>query len=288
MKSTLENAYQILTREQNDRIGYGGSVQSGSVTLPLRGVATIVGDLHGDVTSLHAIIESSDFMAEASEKKDRLLIFLGDYGDRGIYGPELYYYVLTLKSKLPDQVILMRGNHEGPDDLPCYPYDLELQFEDRFGREGLALHQRLRELMQKMYHLVILENAYLLTHGGVPIGGPSLGDLHSARDDHPGRDTLAQLLWNDPREGLKGHLPSPRGCGYLFGADVTERMLHTTGANVLIRGHEPCDGVKPFHNGLGLTVFSCKGIYRNSKAAFLEIDSKMAKADELGSKAKFF
>jgi len=288
MKRTLEHALWILGEEQSAGVGYGGSVQGGSVTLPLRGTTTVVGDLHGDIVSLHTIIELSHFISDAVKDRHRLLIFLGDYGDRGQYGPEVYYYVLTLKTRLPDQVILMRGNHEGPNDLPCFPYDLELQFHERFGREGAALHEELRKLMQRMYHIVLFEKAYLLAHGGAPIGGPTLEDLRSARDDHPGRDTLAQLLWNDPREGLRGHLPSPRGCGYLFGADVTEGILRTVGANALIRGHEPCEGVRPFHNGLGITVFSCKEIYHNSEAAFLEIGPEPVKASELVSKAIFF
>ena len=83
---------------------------------------------------------------------------------------------------------------------------------------------------------------------------------------------LWNFLWNDPGEDLEGSVQSTRGYGKIFGEDVTTNFLNLVGAKVLIRGHEPCDGVKVSHSGKILTIFSSKGQYNNSKAGVVPID----------------
>ena len=50
------------------------------------------------------------------------LLFLGDYVDRGPYGPEVILYLLTLKVRYPDKVVLMRGNHESREMTSAFNF----------------------------------------------------------------------------------------------------------------------------------------------------------------------
>ena len=68
--------------------------------------AIIVGDTHGDFKSTKKIFD------EYFNPEKDLLIFLGDYVDRGAYQIENILYLFLKKIQFPKNVILLRGNHE--------------------------------------------------------------------------------------------------------------------------------------------------------------------------------
>ena len=137
----VEKAIGLL-RGENGRIG-NLTISERLVKLEPLGEAVVVGDLHGDLESLINILKSSDFMQKMARSKDATLIFLGDYGDRGAHSAEVYYTVLKLKLAFPEQIILLRGNHEGPEDLMASPHDLPMQFQPRFEKSGGPRMQKL-------------------------------------------------------------------------------------------------------------------------------------------------
>ncbi|MGQ9565464.1 MAG: metallophosphoesterase family protein [Candidatus Bathyarchaeales archaeon] len=255
------------------------------VTLMPQGEIIIIGDIHGDLESLVYILKDSSFLQNIQSHKDITLIFLGDYGDRGFYSAEVYHIVLTLKQSFPENVILMRGNHEGPEDLLASPHDLPFQFQQRFGQNGESAYNCIRLLFNQLYNAVLVKNRYLLIHGGVPTTAGSLDDLAYAHEKHPKETFLEEILWNDPEEGIAGICASPRGAGKLFGNDITARFLEMFQVDMLIRGHEPSmEGFKLNHSGRVLTLFSRKGApYFNEQAAYLKIDlaKEVKSADDL-------
>lgn len=66
-----------------------------------------VGDIHGMYDKLIALIEQVQF----SPVED-LLIFLGDYIDRGPQSLECLDYVMNLQQQYPERVVCLKGNHE--------------------------------------------------------------------------------------------------------------------------------------------------------------------------------
>ncbi len=262
----VEEASALLRAESGFR------VSGGLVTLPPKGKVTVVGDLHGDLLSLRRILEICGFLDVGME--DSYLIFLGDYGDRGFYSPEVYSVILELKIMFPDRIILLRGNHEGPDDLLAYPHDLPWHLRRKFGGDSEMIYEGLRGLFRSMYLAVLVEGRFVMLHGGVPSMAGSIEDLMYADEKHPAESHLEEILWSDPVEDLMGTYPSPRGAGKLFGEDVTCRFLRLLDVDLLIRGHEPADsGFKMNHDGRVVTLFSRRGApYHNRFGAFLQTD----------------
>jgi len=277
----VKNVIEILRREETQR------KKEGVVRLPTRGKLVVVGDLHSSLDSLQFILRDSHFLEEV--KQGKMLLCLGDYGDRGEQAAEVYHVLLSLKKNFPTQVILLRGNHEFLQ-IPVWPHDLPFQLREKYGELGVKVYHTLRILFENLPHAAILERKYLFLHGGLPVNLTSIKDLAYAHRTYPQTTFLEEILWNDPQE-IKGSFVSPRGVGRIFGVDVTKRALELLKVKTLIRTHEPCDGVAVNHEGMVLTLFSRKGApYLNEQAAYLEIDLKerVKSAYELAKQARKF
>ena len=268
----VEDASRLICRE-NGRTGNFNVLGRLAVFDP-QGEALVIGDMHGDLESLVDILKASDFLSKMTQKRDAVAIFLGDYGDRGEHSAEVYYTVLKLKLLFPEQVVLMRGNHEGPEDLTADPHDLPSQFQMRFGEKWTNAYSRVRELFACLYNAVLVKERFLMIHGGLPLEARTLEDLAFAHLTHPKQRILEDMLWSDPNEMTRETSPSPRGAGKLFGKKTTDEVLDRFGVGILIRGHEPCeDGFKIDHDGKILTLFSRRGPpYFNTHGAYLLVD----------------
>jgi diadenosine tetraphosphatase ApaH/serine/threonine PP2A family protein phosphatase len=244
------------------------------IRMPPSGEATVIGDVHGDLDSLRHILTEAKFMEKASKGKRTYLIFLGDYGDRGPQSPGVFHVVLSLKTMFPERVVLLQGNHEGPEDLLAHPHDLPYHLQSVFGADWHDVYGELGRLFRRFYTAVLVERRCVMLHGGVPSGARNLDDVALAYEKHPAESHLEEILWSDPADGVKGVLPSPRGAGKIFGEGVTEAFLKILGVPFLIRGHEPAmEGYKINHGGKVLTLFSRKGSpYSNRHGAYLSVD----------------
>ncbi|MEM2122039.1 MAG: metallophosphoesterase family protein [Candidatus Bathyarchaeia archaeon] len=272
-EATHEEYTELISRVRRvlkaEKMGLSNSyrVIGGLAVLPPKGKALVIGDIHGDLESLRIILgDYSD---------GERLIFLGDYGDRGEYSPEVWYTVLRLKLVNPDLVLLLRGNHEGPPDLTPFPHDLPLYFRNRLGSDkGSQLYEMVKGLFPLLCHAVLVEDKYLMVHGGLPSRAHALEEIAEADALHPSAPHLEEILWSDPRDHISGTAPSPRGAGKLFGEDVTTRILGIVKAKTVIRGHEPCPlGFETLHHGKIFTVFSRMGPpYYNEEAAYLPLN----------------
>ncbi|MEA1956932.1 MAG: metallophosphoesterase family protein [Euryarchaeota archaeon] len=264
----IEEAKGVLEAEVESR------AQSGLIRISPRAVknVVVVGDLHGDMESfVHILKDIEDLNADR-------IVFLGDYGDRGSESVEVYYLLLKLKvsegkgKEKEKKIIMLRGNHEGPPDMPVMPHDLPFLFTKKYGMRGKEVYEKLKELWEYLPYCVLVEGRYLMLHGGLPVNVASIEDIAFAHDSHPASSNFEEILWNDPVEG-KGDFYSMRGAGRMFGEDVTERGLRVVGVKTLIRSHEPCEGVEVKQGGKVLTLFSRKGApYFNTQAAYLVLD----------------
>jgi diadenosine tetraphosphatase ApaH/serine/threonine PP2A family protein phosphatase len=147
------------------------------------------------------------------------------------------------------------------------------------------VYSSIRKLFNQLYNAVLVENRFILIHGGFPTHARSIDDLAHANETYPKEAFLEEMLWNDPEENIIGAIASPRGAGKLFGDNITTTFLKMLKVNVLIRGHEPCrEGFKLNHDCRILTLFSRKGVpYFNEHGAYLRLNLslKPKNAEEL-------
>lgn len=238
----------------------------------------IVGDLHGDLESLKYILRQDN---------NSQFIFLGDYGDRGNKSIEVIYTVLKLKKLYPEKFILLRGNHEFPPNMSVSPFDMPKFLKEKYGTNWNEGYKILLEFYDSLYHSLIVKGKYVMLHGGVPSEIDSINDLALAREKHPEKQYLEDIIWSDPRD-IEGTKTSMRGAGKIFGKDVTKDFLDLTNTEVLIRGHESCNGFKTSHDNLVITVFSRKGPpYNNQKAGYLKLKGE-TNPKNIVKKAKTF
>ncbi|MBS7657852.1 MAG: metallophosphoesterase [Candidatus Bathyarchaeia archaeon] len=268
----IDKVENLLLKERETGFFNGGKVDKGLVKIEAKGKLIVVGDLHGDLQSLNYIIKESKFL----KSKYSMLIFLGDYIDRGVYSPEVLYRVLSLKLNFSSRVVVLRGNHEGPEDLQASPHDLPYQLVNKYKEDGMKIYFRIKKLFNILPYVGLVEGKYLFLHGGPPHTASSIKDYINACETHPKKSFLEEILWNDPIENFEGVLPSPRGAGKLFGENITNNTLKILNVKMIIRGHEPKnEGFSFNHNGKVLTLFSRLGApYFNSSASYLEINQK--------------
>lgn len=278
----LDEAAETLTQTQPPLLSVTGRL----VTLSGREVV-VVGDIHGDYSSLQYVLTKTLFRERVEDGEPVALVCLGDYIDRGPGQVEVLYALTKLVADHPGNVVLLRGNHEGPGDVGVSPHDFPFVLQRLYGEESQTIYSRFRSFADRLYTAAVIPGRVLMLHGGVPVGSRSLEDVAYAHRTHPETDILRQILWNDPRPE-QGAERSLRGVGYVFGPEVAERFLAAVGIRVLIRGHQsPEMGhsvTGPVH-----TLFSCKlPHYGNRKAAYMEIPASAGPLEDFSGYVKTF
>lgn len=191
----------------------------------------VVGDLHGDFATYKKILSRFNPVTD-------ILIFMGDYADRGSYGVEIIEDLRPWQEQEPENVIMMKGNHElfsqegKPHFFPC---DLVEEAETKRGSWKRFFSDSMCPFIDELYHAVILPGHILFVHGGI---SSLITDIDSLRN--PSDLLVKDLLWSDPGEGAQLEVKNTRrGEGKLFGEKLTKQICHQLNVDRIIRSHQP-------------------------------------------------
>jgi len=252
VKALCQKAMEILMEESN--------VQR--VDAPV----TICGDIHGQFYDLMELFKVG------GECPDTNYLFLGDFVDRGFYSVETFLLLLALKVRYPDRITLIRGNHESRQITQVYGF-----YDECLRKYGsVNVWRYCTEVFDYLSLSALIEDKVFCVHGGL---SPSITTLDQIRvidrkQEVPHDGPMCDLLWSDP-EDIEGWGLSPRGAGYLFGANVVKQFNHTNGLELIPRAHQlVMEGYKYMFDKSLVTVWSAPNYcYRcGNVAAILELD----------------
>jgi len=221
------------------------------------------------VGDTHTAIDVTEKVFEKYYEDADLIVFLGDYVDRGKTGMENLALITSRFLEDPMRIVMLRGNHESP--LTNHHYGFVEEVTEKLGPSG---YDAFKAFFEQMPYAIIV-NQHLCLHGGIAQGLNDVSEIAALPrpDENPDDPTAFQLLWNDPREMIDGFLPSVRGDGaYYFGEDVTKEFLAKNSLNGIIRGHEVVDGFREDMGGKVITVFSSR--YHGASAGILIMDDE--------------
>lgn len=269
--STVTKTIEILQNERKIGKVQKGKVRGNFTWLQIPENLVVVGDIHGDLGSLYKILYEINFEVFLTNKNNKI-IFLGDYVDRGSSSVAVLYTICKLKQTYPDSIILMRGNHEASEEFPFQSHDLPDRISECFETsKNDTIYSLLLSLFRLLTVMVLVEDHLLIVHGGLP---PPVKESTEETCLPTSKNNtmllLEDILWNDPRIlENKEWEASRRPYGKHFGTAITKKWLEITHTKALIRGHEPCEGYRVDHNGMILTLFSCKESYPKFEAGYL-------------------
>jgi protein phosphatase len=224
-----------------------------------------IGDTHGDWDATKRVL--ARFWSTPAT-----FVFLGDYVDRGPFQIENINLLFQLKLEFPQRMMILRGNHETPWVNRAYGfYDaVHTKFGDILEEYWRAFANLPLAALSRNQHIFAV-------HGGIPEKLSDINQINTLPREVTIENQIAyQLLWNDPRETLKGFGSSMRGDRIrTFGEDVTKEFMNTNNLDLIVRAHEVFPhGFHEFFNGRIISLFSCRN-YRGPIAgkAFHVMDS---------------
>lgn len=235
----------------------------------------IIGDLHDDMNSFNKILEAIKF----KEKFDELnLVFLGDYVDRGRDTINLINKIIFLKYLLPNNIHLLRGNHElyrvdenGDYFSPMqgaapggYHFDTltflvnsDSETNKAFVKEN-GIDKELIELYASFFEsmptvaLFNFENIKICAvHGGLPrpnlnsenfFGSKEFDNFNSLLDEHT-KDSVGitqkiNMIWSDPYDGYPEGFRNSSEVRFSFSQEQFEAFCEKYDIDLMLRAHE--------------------------------------------------
>ncbi|CAL1390516.1 unnamed protein product [Linum trigynum] len=230
--------------------------------LQLRAPIKIFGDLHGQFGDLMRLFDEYGAPSTAGDIAYIDYLFLGDYVDRGQHSLETISLLLALKVEYPNNVHLIRGNHEAADINALFGFRIECI--ERMGeRDGIWVWHRINRLFNWLPLAALIEKKIICMHGGI---GRSINHVEQIENiQRPitmeaGSIVLMDLLWSDPTENdsVEGLRPNARGPGLVtFGPDRVMEFCSNNDLQLIVRAHEcVMDGFERFAQGHLITLFS--------------------------------
>lgn len=198
----------------------------------------IIGDIHGQFFDLIHMFEK---VIDKRNLPNCNLLFLGDYVDRGNYSIEVCIFLYALKINYPNEIKMLRGNHESRAMTEHFTFREEVM-EKYNGDE--SVYELFIESFEAMPIAADVNGDYLCMHGGISPEMTCLEDINKVNRfvEPPLSGFLCDLLWSDPggdkeAKTLKFAKNTERECSFRFGLDPVKAILKKNNFLSIVRAH---------------------------------------------------
>lgn len=170
----------------------------------------IIGDIHGCV---HTLSDAWEKILKTFNKEEDIVVFLGDYFDRGKYSPNVYLFIRNLQEEFGKNIVCLKGNHEEMmyESLALNDHyfwfinggmKTEQQFNIDFDSEIIAKSELIKWLAQLPSYYYDATEKFWCVHARIP---------HEYTVDYDEED-LDECLWGRSTSGVgdivfHGHTP---------------------------------------------------------------------------------
>lgn len=244
---------------------------------------TICGDIHGQFYDLIKLFEVG------GEPGKTRYLFMGDYVDRGYFSIECVLLLWALKILHPEDVYLLRGNHECRHLTEYFTFKQECEI-----KYSTEIWEICMEAFDALPLSALLNEQFLCIHGGLSPEIKTLEDIKNIDrfKEPPPYGPMCDLLWSDPCEeyGKENSINEKfapnnvRGCSYFYSFNAVCDFLQDNNLLSVIRAHEAQDaGYKMYRRASStgfpslITIFSAPNyldVY-NNKAAILKYENQV-------------
>ncbi|PRT56837.1 Serine/threonine-protein phosphatase PP-Z1 [Wickerhamiella sorbophila] len=218
------------------------------VLLELATPVKVVGDTHGQFKDLMRIFRLSGMPPNTN------YLFLGDYVDRGKQSLETIMLLFCLKLRFPNNVFLLRGNHECANVTKVYGF-----YDECKRRSSLKAWRSIVDVFNTLPIAATIGSKIFCVHGGLSPNLTTLQDIEqiSRPTDVPDSGLMSDLMWSDPDPQVKEWADNDRGVSYCFGKRVLDQFCNRFKFDLVARGHMVVeDGYEFFGNRKLVTIFS--------------------------------
>ncbi|XP_064543558.1 serine/threonine-protein phosphatase PP-Y [Drosophila montana] len=269
--SNLKGGYSQLSAELISALCDQARVEfrKRPMLLKLEAPVNVVGDLHGQFGDLLRIFEACGYPPKRS------YLFLGDYVDRGKQSLETISLLFAYKVRYPEQMHLLRGNHECASINKIYGFYDEIK-----RRHNVKLWRCFVDCFNNMPVAAVVADRIFCCHGGL---SPHLESVQQIRDlprptDVPDSGLLCDLLWADLNHSSQGWGTNERGVSITYSDDVVREFLSRHDFDLICRAHEVVeDGYEFFGHRRLVTIFSAPNYcgQMNNSGAVLKISKNL-------------
>ena len=261
--SLTEKEIQLLCKKCKKIFGQQDAL------LNLSSPIKVCGDIHGQFYDVLRLFGFNGYPPNSN------YLFLGDYVDRGKQSIETISLLFALKIKYPENIFMLRGNHESSKINRIYGF-----YDECKKRYDKKIWKLFSDTFNYLPIAAIIEGKIFCIHGGL---SPKLFSLEQIQTiqrptEIPDDGLLCDLLWSDPNNKISGWRENDRGISYIFGIDVVDRFLLKFGFDLICRAHQVVEeGYQFFGKKQLVTIFSAPNYCGefNNAGAIMNVDETL-------------